>query len=86
MHKKSISVMLNSEKCAIMFEEVPKYQLYNIFSTILFSNLGMFRFLSTYEINLKLGYKYVDNMLKFSRKSKNGNMLSRNYECYKSKF
>ena len=36
----------------------------------------MFQFLSTYEFTLKLGYKYVDVMLKFSRKSKTGNMLS----------
>ena len=29
------------------------------FSTISFLNLGMLWFLSTYEINLKLGYTYV---------------------------
>ena len=52
----------------ILFETVPKFQLYNIFSTILFLNLGMFRFLSTYEINLKLGYTYVNDMLKISMK------------------
>ena len=41
-----------------MFETVPQFQLYNIVSTILFLNLGMFRFLTTYEINLNLGYTY----------------------------
>ena len=61
----------------ILLEAVPKFQLYNIFSTILFLNLSMFRFLSTYGIYIKLGYTYVDDMLKFSRKSKTGNMLSR---------
>ena len=58
----------------ILFETVP-FQLYNIFSTILFLNLGMFRFLSTYEVNFKLGYTCVEDMLKFSRKSKTRNML-----------
>ena len=53
--------MLNTES-VILFEKVPKFQLYNIFSTILFLNLGMFLFLSTYEINLKLGYTYIDDM------------------------
>ena len=48
----------------------------NFFSTTLFLNLSMFQFLSTYGINIKLGYTYVDDMLKFSRKSKTGNMLS----------
>ena len=38
------------------------------FSTILLLNLGMFLFLSTYEINHKLGYTNVDGMVKFSRK------------------
>ena len=66
----------------ILFETVPLLQLYNIFSTNLFLNFGMFRFLSTYEINLKLGYPYVDDMLFFLRKSKTGNMLSWNFECY----
>ena len=60
----------------ILFEGVPKFQLHNIFSTALFLNLSMFWFLSTYEINIKLGYAYVDDMLKVSRKSKTGNMLS----------
>ena len=60
----------------ILFEAVPKFQLYNIFSTTLILNLSMFRFLSTYGINIKLGYTYVDDMLKFSRKSKTGNMFS----------
>ena len=36
----------------------------------------MFQFLSIYEFTLKLGYTYIDVMLKFSRKSKTGNMLS----------
>ena len=55
---------------------VPKFQLHNDFLTILFLNLGMFQFLSTYEFTLSLGYTYIDDMLKFSRKSKTGNMLS----------
>ena len=50
----------------ILFETVLIFQLYNTFPT-LFLNLCMFRFLSTYEINNKLGYTYVDDMLKFSR-------------------
>ena len=79
--QKSVAVMLNSENC-VLFETVPNFQLYYIFSTILFLNLGMFRFLSTYEINFKLGYTYVDGMLKFSRKSKTSKMLSWNFECY----
>ena len=63
MHKKKlISVMLNSENCDLL-ETVPKYQLYIIFSTILFLNLDMFRFLSTYEINLELGYTYDMKMI-----------------------
>ena len=70
----------------ILCKNVPKFQVYNIFSTILFLNLGMFLFLSTYEIILKIGYTHVDDKLKFSRKSKTGNMLSRNFECYNSKF
>ena len=49
----------------IMFDAVLKFQLHNIFSTTLFLNLSMFRFLSTYGINIKLGYSYVDDMLKF---------------------
>ena len=60
----------------ILFGIVPKFQLLNIFLTTLFLNLGMFQFLSTYEFTLKLGYTYIDDMLKFSRKSKTGNMLS----------
>ena len=60
----------------MLFEAVPKFQLYNILSTTLFLNLSMFRFLSIYGINIKLGYTYVNYMLKFSRKSKTGNMLS----------
>ena len=60
----------------ILFEAVPKFQLHNIFSTTMFLNLSMFQFLSAYEINIKLGYNYVDDMLKFSRKSKTGNVLS----------
>ena len=60
----------------ILCEVVPKFQLYNIFSTTLFLNLSMFPFLSTYGINIKLGYPYVDDILKFSRKSKTSNMLS----------
>ena len=60
----------------ILFGIVPKFQLHNIFLTIMFSNLGMFQFLSNYEFTLKLGYTYIDVMLKFSRKSKTGNMLS----------
>ena len=59
----------------ILFEAVPKFQLHNIFSTTLFLK-SMFQFLSTYGINIKLGYTYVDDMQKFSRKSKTGNMLS----------
>ena len=59
-----------------LFGIVPKFRLRNIFLTILFLNLGMFQFLSTYEFTLKLGYTYIDDMLKFSRKSKTGNMLS----------
>ena len=39
-----------------------------MFSTILFSNLVMFWFLSTYEINLKSFYTYVDDMLFFFSK------------------
>ena len=46
----------------------------------------MLQFLSTYEINKKKGYTYVDDMRKFSRKSKTGNMLIWNFECYKYKF
>ena len=59
-----------------LFGIVPKFRLHNIFLTILFLNLGMFQFLSTYEFALKLGYTYIDDMLKFSRKSKTGNKLS----------
>ena len=59
-----------------LFGIIPKFRLHNIFLTILFLNLGMFQFLSTYEFTLKLGYTYIDDMLKFSRKSKSGNMLS----------
>ena len=59
-----------------LFGIVPKFRLHNTFLTILFLNLGMFQFLSTYEFTLKLGYTYIDDMLKFSRKSKTGNMLS----------
>ena len=59
-----------------LFGIVPKIRLHNIILTILFLNLGMFQFLSTYEFTLKLGYTYIDDMLKFSRKSKTGNMLS----------
>ena len=71
----------------ILLKKSPiKFQLYNIFSTISVLDLGMFQFLSTYENNLKLGDIYVDGMLKFSRKSKTGNMLSRNFQYYKSKF
>ena len=55
---------------------VPKFQIHNDFLTILFLNLGMFQFLSTYEFTLSLGYTFIDDMLKFSRKSKTGNMLS----------
>ena len=51
-----------------LFGNVPKFRLHNIFLTILFLNLGMFQFLSTYEFTLKLGYTYIDDMLKFSRK------------------
>ena len=57
-----------------------------IFFNIFFLNLGMFRFLLTYEINLKLGYTYANDMLKFSRKWKTGNILSLNFECYKPNF
>ena len=39
-----------------LFEAVPKFQGHNIFSTTLLLNLSMFRFLSTYGINIKLGY------------------------------
>ena len=60
----------------ILFGIVPKFQLHNIFLTILFLNLGMFQFLSTYQFTLKFGYTYIDDILKFSRKSKTGNMLS----------
>ena len=59
----------------ILFEAVPKFQLHNICSTTLFFIFSMFRFLSTYEINIKLGYTCVDDMLKKSRKSKTGNMF-----------
>ena len=59
-----------------LFVIVPKFRLHNIFLTILFLNLGMFQFLSTYEFTLKLGYTYIDDLLKFSRKSKTGNILS----------
>ena len=83
--QKSVSVMLNSET-AILFETVPKFLLYNIFLTNLFLNLDMFQILSSYEIIFKLCYTYVDDMLKFSRKLKAGNMWSWNFECYKSKF
>ena len=58
-----------------LFGIIPKFRLQNIFLTILFLNLGMFQFLSTYEFTFKLGYTYIDDMLKFSRKSKTGNML-----------
>ena len=68
------------------FEAVPKFQTFYIFQAILFFNLGMFWFFFTYEINLKLGYAYVNDMLKFSRKSKTGNMLFWNFACYKSTF
>ena len=57
-----------------------------MFSTILFLNLDMFRFLSTFEINLETVYAYANDMLKFSRKLKTRNMLSWNFEWYKSKF
>ena len=60
----------------ILFEAVPKFQLHNIFLTTLFLNLSMFQILPTYGINIKLGYTYVDDKLKFSRKLKTGNMLS----------
>ena len=40
-----------------------------------FFNLGMFRFFSTYGINSKLGYRYVDDILKLSRKLKTGNIF-----------
>ena len=60
----------------ILFGIIPKFHLHNIFLTILFLNLGMFQFLSTYEFTIKLGYTYIDDMLKFSRKSKTGIMLS----------
>ena len=40
----------------------------------------MFRFLSTYEIDHKLGYTYVDDILISLRKLKTGNMLSWNFE------
>ena len=59
-----------------LFGIVPKFRLHHIILTILFLNLGMFQFLSTYEFTLNLGYTYIDDMLKFSRKSKTGNMLS----------
>ena len=36
-----------------LFGIVPKFRLHNIFLTILFLNLGMFQFLSTYEFTLK---------------------------------
>ena len=77
--------MLNSDNSDLN-EAVPKFQLYDIFSTIFFLNLGMLHFLSTYKINHKLGYTYVDDMLKISRKLKTGNMLSWMFEYYKSKF
>ena len=77
--------MLNLENCDFG-KKVPQFLLYDIFSALLLLNLGMFQLLSTYEINLKLGNIYVDDMLKFSRKSKNSNMLSWNFECYKSQF
>ena len=49
----------------ILFRIVPKFQLHNIFLTILFLNLGMFQFLSTYKFTFKLGYTYIDDMLNF---------------------
>ena len=58
-----------------LFGIVTKFRLQNIFLTILFLNLGMFQFLSTYEFTLKLGYTYIDDMLKFSRKSKTGHVV-----------
>ena len=60
----------------ILFGIVPKFQLHNMVLTILFLNLCMFQFFSTHEFTLKLGYTYIDDMLKFSRKSKASNMLS----------
>ena len=83
---KSVSVMFFSENCDFVKKKSHKFQLYNIFSTTSVLDLGMFQFLSTYEINLELGDIYVDGMLKFSRKSKTGNMLSRSFQYYKSKF
>ena len=63
----------------ILFEAVPKFHLHNIFFNNFvknFLNLSLFRFLSAYGINIKLGYTYVDDMLNFSGKSKTGNMFS----------
>ena len=82
MHKTKISFC----NIVILFETVIKFQLSNIFSSMLFLDLGIFSSLSTYEINHKLGYTYVNYMLKFSRTSKTSKMLSWNFECYKSKF
>ena len=78
--------MLHSENCDFVQKKSLKFQLYNIIQQFCFLNLGMFPSLSTYEINHKIGYTHIDDMLKFSRKSKTGIMLSRNFECYNSKF
>ena len=48
----------------ILFGIVPKFQFHKFFSTILLLDLGMFQFLSTNEFTLKLGYTYIDDILK----------------------
>ena len=68
MHKTKIRFCIVNSENLILFETVPKFQLYNIFSTILFLHLDMFQLLCPYEINLNLGYACVDDMLKFSGK------------------
>ena len=79
------SVMLNLENCDFMWNS-PQISAVLYFFNNFVLNLGMFRFLLTYEINLKLGYTYANDMIKFSRKLKTGYMLSLNFECYKSNF
>ena len=86
MHKTKISFYnVKFRKLQFCLKQSPNFS-FIIFFQQLFLNFSMFLFLSTYEINLKLGYIYVDDMLKISRKSKTGNKLSWSIECYKSKF
>ena len=78
-------VMLNLEKCDFMWNSPQISAVLYFFNNVVL-NLGISRFLFTYEINLKLGYTYANDMLKFSRKLKTRNMLSLSFECYKSNF